>query len=107
MVRLAIRPRPGAVVGGPAFLAKLAHAVAPPITGQMAAAMLELYLRQAGSAPVPDGNLFAPVALGDTSHGGWGKQNWSLVGAALTASGVGALWATIRHNKTGATASSE
>ncbi|MBV8736342.1 MAG: hypothetical protein JO007_03605 [Alphaproteobacteria bacterium] len=53
MVRVAIRPRLGAVVGGPAFLAKLAHAVAPPITEQMAAALLELCLWQADPAPVP------------------------------------------------------
>jgi short-subunit dehydrogenase len=104
MARLAIRPRSRAIVGAPAFLAKLAHAVAPTITGQIAAALLELYLRQADPAPVTDGNLFAPVAVGDTSHGGWQKQNRPLLtAAALTVSGIGALgvlWAATRSNKT-------
>jgi hypothetical protein len=79
--------------------------MAPTITGQIAAALLDLYLRQADPAPVTDGNLFAPVAVGDTSHGGWQKQNRPLVAAALTASGIGALgvlWAATRPNKTGA-----
>jgi short-subunit dehydrogenase len=103
MARLATRPKPRAVIGAPAFLVKLAHAVAPTITGRIAAALLELYLRQAAPAPVTDGNLFAPVTMGNTSNGGWQKQNRPLVAGALAASGAGALgmlWAATRSKKT-------
>jgi len=57
------------------ILVKFVHAMEPPVTGWIAAALLELYLRQEDPAPVPDDNLFVPVALSDTSHGGRGKQN--------------------------------
>ena len=95
MLRLALRPRSRVSVGLPAELAKLAH-IAPNASGAAAKAMLELYLRQADPAPITDGNLFHPVSEGAGTHGGWKKQNRTLIAAAIGASGLaalGALWA--------------
>lgn len=96
MLRLALRPRSRRSVGLPAQLAKLAH-VAPNLSGAATAAMLELYLRQADRSPMTDGNLFQPMPEGTSAHGGWKKQNRSLIAAGLGASGLlalGALWAS-------------
>ncbi|HJU20618.1 MAG TPA: SDR family oxidoreductase [Stellaceae bacterium] len=99
MFRLVLRPRPTVAVGMPARLARLAHALAPGITGWTTARFLELYLHRAAAAPVTEGNLFQPVPEGSTIRGGWQGQNRPLlVGAALLAgmTAVGAATAAVR-----------
>ncbi len=83
MLRLAQHPRRAIAVGAPARLAKLAHVLAPGLTGWMSARFLDFYLRQAAAAPVTDGNLFCPVSEGSTARGGWQKQNQPLRIAAF------------------------
>lgn len=101
MLRLALRPRSGTAIGAPARLAKLAHALAPNLTGMAAAAFLERYLRQAAPAPITEGNLFRPVPEGTAAHGGWKKENRPLIAGAIGASGIAAIglvWAASRWN---------
>ena len=96
MLRLVLRPRSRSSVGLSAMLAKLAH-IAPNLSGAAAAAMIELYLRQADHSPMTDGNLFQPVPEGTSVHGGWKGQNRTLLAAGLGVSGIvalGALWAS-------------
>ena len=88
MLRLIRRPRAAVAVGAPARLAKLAHAVAPNLTGIATAAFLDFYLRQAASSPITDGNLFQSMPDGRTVRGGWVGQNRPLLVAALAASGL-------------------
>jgi short-subunit dehydrogenase len=86
MLRVALRPRRTVIVGAPARLARLAHAVAPALTGWAAARFIELYLRQASGAPVTDGNLFDATPAESSARGGWQKQNQPLrVAAAVLA----------------------
>lgn len=63
-------PRPTATVGGVAHLARLAHFLAPGLTGRITARLMEGYFRRARTRPVTDGNLFAPSAGGARIDGG-------------------------------------
>jgi short-subunit dehydrogenase len=93
MLRLVLRPRRTVTIGMPARLARLAHAMAPRLTGRIAGIFIDLYLRQADEAPITDGNLFQPMPQGSTVQGGWQEQNRSLVAGAAALAGLAAAGA--------------
>ncbi|HEV7369409.1 SDR family oxidoreductase [Arenibaculum sp.] len=87
---LAERPRPSALIGVQAVLARLAGAVAPRFAAALQAAWFDLYLARAEAGPVTDGNVLAPVAEGTGTTGGW-RHRRRPMRAALIAAGIGAV----------------
>ncbi|MBW8756977.1 MAG: SDR family oxidoreductase [Burkholderiales bacterium] len=94
VVGLIDSPRPTVMVGAVAAPARVAHAVAPELTGRIGRRAMEKALERAGPADVGNGNLFEPS--GDTAIDGGYRRGWRLpvgklaLGAAV-ALGVGLL----------------
>ncbi|MFL5255541.1 MAG: SDR family oxidoreductase [Rhodopila sp.] len=100
MVQLALHPRRSTLIGAPAWLALLAHTVAPDLTGWVAMKFMKFYLRQADAAPVTEGNVFTPMPSGYAPRGGWQGQNRMLT-AALAVGGIVAIGMLLpgRHSR--------
>jgi short-subunit dehydrogenase len=90
MLRLVSRPRRAVTIGVPARLVRLAHALAPRLTGRVAGIFIDLYLRQADAAPITEGNLFRPMPQGSTVRGGWQSQNRTLLAGGAVLAGIAA-----------------
>ncbi len=90
--RLALYPKPHTMVGLSAWGARLAHAVAPGLSGAAMMLFTKAYLSRARSARLTDGNLYAPVARGTGVYGGW-RYDRRKIGAAAGAAALGALTA--------------
>lgn len=89
IVDMAEHPRPSALVGAQAVLARLAGAIAPRLATAFQAAWFDLYLDRAEPGPVTDGNVLEPMAEGTGTTGGWRRRRRPALIAALIA--VGAL----------------
>jgi short-subunit dehydrogenase len=94
MVRLALHPRKGVVVGQSATAARLVHALAPDLTGWIAVRFMDSYFRRAKPAPRTDGAVFAPVAAGRGVRGGYMRPGLRAgVGVGIGALALGGLLA--------------
>jgi short-subunit dehydrogenase len=93
MVALALRPRRSVTVGSVATLARLGYFIAPRLMRAGSAALMKTYLAQASRSPITDGNLFRPIAEGQTIEGGWrSPAERAMVTAGLAiAAGLAAL----------------
>jgi len=94
VVRLIDSPRPTVMLGAVATPARVAHAIAPGLTGRIGRRAMEKALERAGPADVGMGNLFEPS--GDTAiDGGYRRPKRLPVGTlavgAAVALGLGLL----------------
>lgn len=74
IIKTAIHPKRAVTVGGITTILKIAHFLAPALTGAITQKVIAAYLKQAEPAPVTSGNLFAPSKFGTSIHGGWNSQ---------------------------------
>jgi len=100
LVALSHRPRPVTTLGSVALPGRLAHALAPQLTGRLTVRLADRALRRADTVPVTDGNLFAP----SQAHGIDGGYRTLATRAAPVAAaallgtvGLGLLWAWHAH----------
>ncbi len=94
MVRLALHPRKGVVVGQSATAARAIHALAPDLTGWVAVRFMEAYFRRARPAARTDGAIFAPVPEGRGVHGGYMRSGMRAgVGLGIGVLALGGLLA--------------
>ena len=96
LLSLAHRPRASTSVGSVAMPSWLAGQLAPQLTGRISREAIRRALGQADTAPVTDGNLFAP-SQGHNIDGGYRMpmaRKVPVVGAALLGvAALGWLWA--------------
>ncbi|MDB5891337.1 MAG: short-chain dehydrogenase/reductase [Polaromonas sp.] len=92
IVALSKSPRPVTSVGSVAWPARIAHALAPQLTGRMAAKLAGVAFNRAKPAVVTDGNLFTP-SQGNAIDGGYrmpaNKRGQTAVAALAVAGMVG------------------
>jgi len=106
LVAVARWPRRTTGVGILAWPARVAHALAPGLTGRLVVGAADRALRHADAVPMTDGNLFEP-SKGHAIDGGMRTANQTFsavtagVGAlvALTAVGLGVLWSRSRPER--------
>jgi short-subunit dehydrogenase len=94
IVALAQRPRVSTTVGGAAHVVRLVHFLAPQLTTNLAAFLMQAYFARAKKVPRTDGNLFSPPARAGGIDGGVRahRPQIPLVAAALIGmAGIGAL----------------
>jgi NAD(P)-dependent dehydrogenase (short-subunit alcohol dehydrogenase family) len=105
VVRLASRPRAKTLVGTPARLGRLAHMVAPDLTADIGARVMEAWFRRAAPAPMTEGNLYEPSSPAGRVFGGLRylpehRGMATLAGAALIAgTGVALVALSRRRHK--------
>jgi len=97
LVALSHTPRAVTTLGSVALPGRLAHALAPQLTGRLAVRLADRALRHADSAPITNGNLFEPSHV-HTVEGGYRtlamRAAPPLAAAALLGTlGLGAFWA--------------
>lgn len=84
-------PRREIVVGAPARVAMVSHAIAPDLTGKMLAKAVEAEHFQDRPAPASAGNILQPQAGYATASGGWrghtGKRDEPDIGGMRPLSG--------------------
>jgi short-subunit dehydrogenase len=99
IVSLSQSPRAVTSIGSVAVPARVVHALAPTLTGRLAAQLADLALKNANPAPATDGNLFTP-SRSHSIDGGYRKQNRATAAmtalALLGSVGLGVLWARSR-----------
>jgi short-subunit dehydrogenase len=69
LLSLGKSPRPVTSIGSVALPARMAHALAPQLTGRMTVRLTDLAMKRAKPAPNTDGNLYTP-SQGHTIDGG-------------------------------------
>ncbi len=74
IVSLAKRPQASTMVGITAPLLRFCAAIAPKLTRNLAAMVMDGYFKSAPPLPVTPGNVMLPVAYGTSIHGGWNSQ---------------------------------
>ncbi|WP_129715660.1 SDR family oxidoreductase [Pedobacter sp. SYP-B3415] len=72
IVRLAEYPRSEKMVGSFSTVARIAYALFPSLTRNIAGTVIGTYLTQAEQIERTSGNIFNPVKYGNAVHGGWG-----------------------------------
>lgn len=88
LVELSKSPRAVTSIGSVALPARLAHTLAPGLTGRITAKLLAMALKRAGPALTTDGNLFTPSRV-HTVDGGYCKpQGEGTSMAAMTSLAV-------------------
>lgn len=70
MLSLSKSPRPVSSVGSVTLPARMAHALAPQLTGRMSVRLTDLAMKRAKAAPNTDGNLYTP-SEGHAIDGGY------------------------------------
>ncbi|MBG6071313.1 MULTISPECIES: SDR family oxidoreductase [unclassified Polaromonas] len=96
LVALSRTPRNVTAIGSVAIPGRLAHAVAPGLTGRLARWLTDRALERAGPAPVTNGNLFEPsrVHTIDGGHRTLAVRAMPVAAVALAgAVGLGLMWA--------------
>lgn len=91
VVGLIENPRPKRAVGAAAQFLKIAYALAPRLSRNITARLMEAYLAKAEEIPVTNGNLLQPVDYGRSIDGGWRlppSSNQLLRGGALVLAGA-------------------
>lgn len=71
IVATAEHPRDTVMVGSVTRLLRLAHALAPNLSGRLMAAVMRRHFRQAQRVPISDGNLFSPPQAAGGIDGGF------------------------------------
>ncbi|MDB5930079.1 MAG: short-chain dehydrogenase/reductase [Polaromonas sp.] len=102
LVALSRSPRPVTSIGSVALPGRLAHALAPNLTGRITAWLIARGLKRADPAPVTNGNLFEP-SRGHLVDGGYRTLAMRAVPVAAVAVlgtvGLGVLWRVVRSRK--------
>ena len=96
LVALAKTPRDVTAIGGAALAGRLAHAVAPQLTGRVSAWFIDRALQRADAAPITNGNLFEPSRIHtiDGGHRTLAARAAPVAALALAgALGLGLAWA--------------
>jgi short-subunit dehydrogenase len=83
IVDLAKRPRGSTTVGEAATVIRFLHFLAPQLTTNVAAFLMQAYFRRARKVPTTDGNLFAPPARAGAIDGGLRARRRSLAAATM------------------------
>ncbi len=84
VLSLGKNPRPVTWVGGVALPARMAHALAPQLTGRMSVRLTDLALKRARAAPSSDGNLYTP-SQGHAIDGGYRMRSSRMLPMAALA----------------------
>jgi hypothetical protein len=74
IVALASNPRPSVTVGSAAIVLRIANLLAPRLTRNATALLIDGYLKKAEPLPYTPGNVMLPVDYGTSIHGGWNSQ---------------------------------
>jgi hypothetical protein len=98
IVALVDAPRPIVMVGSVAGPARLAHALAPELTGRLGLRAMEGALARAERQETSDGNLFEP-SVGTAIDGGYRQRGGSvlLAAALIGIASVGLQWLSRRR----------
>lgn len=72
IVKLASHPRSEVMVGSVSSILRLSHALLPGLTTNIAKMVISGYLKQAKTTSPTSGNIFNPLAFGNSIFGGWG-----------------------------------
>ena len=93
IVGLVDAPRPTVMVGSVAGPARLAHALAPELTGRLGLRAMEGALARAERQDIRDGNLFEP-SVGTAIDGGYRQRGNGVLwaGALIGLAAVGLRW---------------
>ncbi|MGM9478091.1 SDR family oxidoreductase [Pedobacter sp. GSP4] len=72
ILKLSLNPRPEKMIGSFSTLMRLSRALLPTLTTTIAGSLIRSYLTHAKTIGPTNGNIFSPVAYGNSVHGGWG-----------------------------------
>jgi len=70
--KLSLNPKSEKVVGSFSILMRLSRALFPSLTTTITGNVIRTYLKHAKDIAPTNGNIFSPVAYGNSAYGGWG-----------------------------------
>jgi len=89
--KLSLNPRSEKMVGSFSILMRLSRALFPSLTTAIAGSVIRTYLKHAKTIAPTNGNIFSPVAYGNSVHGGWGIPGKPKAHRKYVALGAGLL----------------
>jgi NAD(P)-dependent dehydrogenase (short-subunit alcohol dehydrogenase family) len=95
IMEVAQRPRASTTVGGAANVIRLVHFLAPQLTTNLAAFLMQAYFARAKKVPRTDGNLFSPPARAGGIDGGLRSARPKLALMATGLIGIAGLGAVL------------
>lgn len=88
--KLSLNPKPEKMVGSFSIFMRLSRTLFPSLTTAIAGSAIRTYLKYAQAIAPTNGNIFSPVAYGNSVHGGWGipgkpkaHRKYVILGAGL------------------------
>lgn len=96
MVKVALKPTSNTYIGSVSYLFKFGHAIFPELITGIVGMVMRSYFKRAATIAPTDGNLFATVDYGMSTHGGFGlpgepkaHRKYIAAGILLTACVIG------------------
>lgn len=97
--KLSLNPKSEKMVGSFSTIMRLSRALFPTLTTTFAGSVIRTYLKHAKAIEPTNGNIFSPVAYGNSVHGGWGIPGRPKAHRKYVALGAGLLLSALLIKK--------